>query len=173
MSSIYTQPHSNAMSMYPGSIYADEKHPQQCYLHHPDTSSCECVQPSSHRACHRTRLRRLLVPALLAVLLCGLLAIWFAMDTSFLDAIFFGQGSPGVLAKRADSSFTQNKLYLIIIFVGLLLVVIATIMLSFWCCKGAFQNPLCCPCYLCACCGGLACLECIGCGLCAAGLEEM
>lgn len=48
-------------------------------------------------------------------------------------------------------------------------------MLSYWCCKGklpsrqgvnrtdsrdfpnagSFENPLCCPCYLCACCGGL------------------
>lgn len=64
--------------------------------------------------------------------------------------------------------------YLIIIFVGLFVVLILGIMLSAWCCKGssiqcrrqrhklnvhldagAFQNPLCCPCYLCACCGGL------------------
>lgn len=57
--------------------------------------------------------------------------------------------------------------------------------------EGAFENPLCCPCYLCACCGGLgmsffagtghsveinnllflACLECIGCGLCAEAAE--
>ena len=66
--------------------------------------------------------------------------------------------------------------YLIIVFVGLVLVLIAGLCLSAWCCKGAcfmiisftpplswhgvhsigsFQNPLCCPCYLCACCGGL------------------
>lgn len=50
---------------------------------------------------------------------------------------------------------------------------VAAICLSAWCCRGmsvrllgshkfiidifsgAFQNPLCCPCYLCACCGGL------------------
>jgi len=70
--------------------------------------------------------------------------------------------------------------YLIVIFVGLFVVLILGIMLSAWCCKsefpfhtpqtpppqpqlnsnffffsGSFENPLCCPCYLCACCGGL------------------
>lgn len=69
---------------------------------------------------------------------------------------------------------TPHEDYLIIIFVGLFVVLILGIMLSAWCCKGssmqrrrqchrlnvhldtgAFQNPLCCPCYLCACCGGL------------------
>lgn len=76
-------------------------------------------------------------------------------------------------ADGSGSGFVDRKLYLIIIFVGLVVVVIFGIMLSAWCCKGAFQNPLCCPCYLCACCGGLACLECIGCGLCAEGFEEL
>jgi hypothetical protein len=45
--------------------------------------------------------------------------------------------------------------YLIVVFVGLVVCVILAIMLSAWCCRGAFENPLCCPCYLCACCGGL------------------
>ncbi|EFI26547.1 hypothetical protein CC1G_15760 [Coprinopsis cinerea okayama7 len=72
-----------------------------------------------------------------------------------------------------DSPFTSQKLYLIVIFVGLFVVLVLGIMLSVWCCKGAFKNPLCCPCYLCACCGGLACLQCIGCGLCLEGLDEM
>ncbi|KAH9940041.1 uncharacterized protein BXZ73DRAFT_99036 [Epithele typhae] len=71
------------------------------------------------------------------------------------------------------NSFVDNKLYLIVIFVGLFLVVLGGICLSAWCCKSSFQNPLCCPCYLCACCGGLACLECIGCGLCAEGFDQM
>ena len=55
------------------------------------------------------------------------------------------------------------------------MVLILGIMLSAWCCRGqplcymwtilvkltlpllsgSFENPLCCPCYLCACCGGL------------------
>ncbi|OBZ72826.1 hypothetical protein A0H81_06715 [Grifola frondosa] len=72
-----------------------------------------------------------------------------------------------------NNTFVDHKLYLIIVFVGLFLVLIMAICLSAWCCKGVFENPLCCPCYLCACCGGLACLECIGCGLCAEGLEQM
>ncbi|RPD66424.1 hypothetical protein L226DRAFT_566857 [Lentinus tigrinus ALCF2SS1-7] len=71
------------------------------------------------------------------------------------------------------NTFVDRKYYLIIVFVGLALVVLAAICLSAWCCRGAFENPLCCPCYLCACCGGLACLECIGCGLCAEGINEM
>ena len=66
--------------------------------------------------------------------------------------------------------------------------------------KGVFKNPCCCPCYLCACCGGLgmvfflflfffltrltvpfplfdfliiACLECLACGLCCEGVSEI
>ncbi|KDQ07241.1 hypothetical protein BOTBODRAFT_38945 [Botryobasidium botryosum FD-172 SS1] len=72
---------------------------------------------------------------------------------------------------RTQSSFVRRKLYLIVVFVGLFVCLVLAVMLSAWCCKGAFQNPLCCPCYVCACCGGLACLECISCGLCAEGLE--
>ena len=59
----------------------------------------------------------------------------------------------------------------------------------------SFENPCCCPCYLCACCGGLgkllpylfnlfggvtdnlvflaACLDCIACGLCAEGYQAV
>ena len=75
-----------------------------------------------------------------------------------------------------SSHYVNPKVYLIVIFVGLLVVVILAVMLSAWCCKGeqpqfllflscltkvyqkptgAFKNPCCCPCYLCACCGGL------------------
>ncbi|KAG2002254.1 transcription factor TFIIIB complex subunit brf1 [Coprinopsis cinerea AmutBmut pab1-1] len=80
-------------------------------------------------------------------------------------------GAQGV--GEEEDGFTARKLYLIVIFIGLFVVLVLGVMLSAWCCKGAFRNPLCCPCYLCACCGGLMCLECIGCGLCAEGLEEM
>ncbi|KAJ7070390.1 hypothetical protein B0H15DRAFT_114745 [Mycena belliarum] len=134
---------------------------------------------ASHKPCHNGRLRRMLVPALLAFLALSVLGALFCV---------FGEGmaDPNELVeglfqvKRAvdgsgssESDFTKRKLYLIVIFVGLLVVVILAVMLSAWCCKGAFQNPLCCPCYLCACCGGLACLECIGCGLCAEGVDQM
>ncbi|KAF7421332.1 hypothetical protein PC9H_011855 [Pleurotus ostreatus] len=76
-------------------------------------------------------------------------------------------------AKREESAFTKHKLYLIVVFVGLFVVLILGILLSVWCCESAFENPCCCPCYFCACCGGLACLECIGCGLCCEGIQEL
>ncbi|KIM43911.1 hypothetical protein M413DRAFT_442977 [Hebeloma cylindrosporum] len=155
--------------------YSDD---HECQQHNPHSCEDQCHQhstSSNHRHCHNGRLRRLLVPALIAlVLLGGALAY---------TCLFHGLSLVGMedLVARAvtdtasggESTFTKHKLYLIVIFVGLLVVVILAVMLSAWCCKGAFQNPLCCPCYLCACCGGLACLECIGCGLCAEGLSEM
>ncbi|CDO72034.1 hypothetical protein BN946_scf184943.g69 [Trametes cinnabarina] len=73
---------------------------------------------------------------------------------------------------NGQDTFVHRKYYLIVVFVGLFLVFLAAICLSAWCCRGVFENPLCCPCYLCACCGGLACLECIGCGLCAEGIDN-
>ncbi|KAL4062446.1 hypothetical protein V8B97DRAFT_1859026, partial [Scleroderma yunnanense] len=159
MAPVSTQPIPSAMPAQFGDVYYDEeKHTQQCERHFVNTSSCGCSQPRSHHACHKARLRKMLGPIVLVVLaLVGILLVWCMSDMDILEAIFAGDGNPlQALGKRqSSSSFTQNKLYLIIIFVGLLLVVIAAIMLSFWCCKGAFQNPLCCPCYLCACLGGL------------------
>ncbi|KAH6897690.1 hypothetical protein BKA70DRAFT_1315447 [Coprinopsis sp. MPI-PUGE-AT-0042] len=70
-------------------------------------------------------------------------------------------------------AFVRQKVYPIVVFVGLLLVLAAALGLSAWCCRGAFRNPLCCPCYLCACCGEPACLECVGCGLCCEGVDSM
>ncbi|KAI6023480.1 hypothetical protein EDC04DRAFT_288789 [Pisolithus marmoratus] len=170
------------------SYLPDEKcsgmHASHCqidYYNYVDEAQtrCRCSQAPSHRACHQARLRKMLGPILLMLLALGaVILVWCMADVGLFEAVLGGDGDPLSMVKRqsstsSGSTFTQNKLYLIVIFVGLFLVVIAAIMLSFWCCRGAFENPLCCPCYLCACCGGLACLECIGCGLCAAGLEEM
>ncbi|KAJ7050969.1 hypothetical protein C8F01DRAFT_1377264 [Mycena amicta] len=142
--------------------------------------------PHEHKHCHNGRLRRLLVPALiLLVSLSGLIALLcFVGDamgvssdpTAILDGLFAVKravvdGDNG--STDSGSTFTKHKLYLIVIFVGLLVVLVLGVMLAAWCCKGSFENPLCCPCYLCACCGGLACLECIGCGLCAEGVDQM
>ncbi|KAH7906567.1 hypothetical protein BJ138DRAFT_1162312 [Hygrophoropsis aurantiaca] len=178
MSLVSTQPPcAGRMDLY-NLTAGDEKH-TQCEHDHKflSPSACECVEvTTSHRSCHKSRLRRLAVPVLLSLLTVGAMLLLSCLaEVDIFD--FIGVGDAGILSKRqttssSGSTFTNKKLYLIIIFVGLLLVVIAAIMLSFCCCKGAFQNPLCCPCYLCACCGGLACLECIGCGLCAAGLDE-
>lgn len=142
----------------------DEKHDDHC--------------TAGHRRCHNGRLRQTMISVLLTTAsVVGLLALG-----CFASMLFFGgeDDLPGLMRRQAagdstssGNSFTDNKYYLIVIFVGLVVVIILGVMLSAWCCKGAFQNPLCCPCYLCACCGGLACLECIGCGLCAEGLDEV
>jgi len=85
-----------------------------------------------------------------------------------------GEGTgTGTGTGNGDSVFVKNKYYLIVVFVGLLLVVIAAIFCAAWCCRGAFNNPICCPCYCCACIGCLGCLEAIGCGLCCEGLADI
>ncbi|KAG1743835.1 hypothetical protein EDB19DRAFT_542155 [Suillus lakei] len=174
MSLISSQPNTSTMDMY-GPLATDEKRSPTCqHDDHNMNYPCECPS-ASHRACHKSRLRRIILPIALSLLSIGaFLVISHCSEMGdLLGALGLGHGvSLGKRQTTTSSSFTSNKLYLIIIFVGLFLVLLAAIMLSFWCCKGAFENPLCCPCYLCACCGGLACLECIGCGLCAAGIDE-
>ncbi|KAF8129834.1 hypothetical protein EV363DRAFT_1219624 [Boletus edulis] len=178
MAPVSAQPLPCSMNAYSVESYNDEKSANQCQVHMESKTQCCCgseSNPSRHRACHQARLRRFLLP--IALLLLGVGAtvlISCVYDIDPFDLVSMGGSNP--LGKRqttsgGQSSFTQHKLYLIIVFVGLALVLVAGIMLSFWCCKGSFENPLCCPCYLCACCGGIVCLECIGCGLCAAGLE--
>ncbi|TFK51209.1 hypothetical protein OE88DRAFT_1808011 [Heliocybe sulcata] len=156
---LYASPTANAKG----------EHDSYCSSHH-------------HSHTHRINKRWLLVPALLALLSLILIAcVALAQPDSTFSGLLFGyDGLAEGLVKRAagdgtgnnNGVFVNRKYYLIIVFVGLFLVVLAAIMLSFWCCRGAFQNPLCCPCYLCACCGGLTCLECIGCGLCADAVEN-
>ncbi|KAF7341913.1 hypothetical protein MSAN_02047200 [Mycena sanguinolenta] len=169
---------------------ADEK-PPVYHLHahdHDEAASQWSLSPrhAGHAHCHNGRLRGILFPALIAlVVLSGLVALFCLFGdniastdpTEIIEGLFHTKraldGGSGSGSGSSGSSFTNRKLYLIVIFVGLFVVVILGIMLSAWCCKGSFENPLCCPCYLCACCGGLACLECIGCGLCADGVEQM
>ncbi|KAF9448760.1 hypothetical protein P691DRAFT_800332 [Macrolepiota fuliginosa MF-IS2] len=136
-----------------------------------------------YRPCHKRR-RRVLF-AIIGILLFSILLFGFCMLRSSTTEGISGFWSSaaqdfGGLVKRAAGDppndggvFIDRKYYLIIIFVGLVLLVIFGIILSVWCCRGVFENPLCCPCYLCACCGGLACLECVGCGLCAEGFEQV
>jgi len=182
---ITTQPNALSMDLY--NEY-DEKHTpartrnpcQTLSRSFQDCADCTDSPSQCHNGCHKSRLHRLLIPAILLLIsITAVISLSCLYDSSILGIFGPDDGILG-LGKRAltngtnsgGSTFVNNKLYLIIIFVGLLVVIILAIMLSAWCCKGAFQNPLCCPCYLCACCGGLACLECIGCGLCAAGIEE-
>ncbi|KAG9083173.1 hypothetical protein FS749_006241 [Ceratobasidium sp. UAMH 11750] len=141
----------------------------------PPTSPSSCC---SKNKCHARRLRTL-IPALLALLAIAALSAWLMCSNMGMSAGDIAVDVGTGLWKRQNSSssddgpFVKNKLYLIVIFVGLVICVILAIMLSAWCCRGAFENPLCCPCYLCACCGGLACLECIGCGLCCEGMDQI
>ncbi|KAJ7782236.1 hypothetical protein DFH07DRAFT_317812 [Mycena maculata] len=166
-------------------VHADEKVHAHTHAHEDDarwSTPHDHRSAPSHNPCHNSRLRRLLLPALIALtLLAGLVALFCVLDDPFgMNGIVEGL----LHVKRAvtgddsgsgstESAFTKHKLYLIVVFVGLLVVLVLAVMLSAWCCRGAFENPCCCPCYLCACCGGLACLECIGCGLCAEGVEQM
>ncbi|KAI0723947.1 hypothetical protein C8T65DRAFT_627987 [Cerioporus squamosus] len=159
-------------------------HPQE-QQHYGHPGRCQC------KRAHASRSRRILA----AVLLAALSMVLFALVSCLWDAAFNegswlglaedGTGSAwsplgGFVKRQSDgtsgnggNTFVDRKYYLIVVFVGLVLVILAAICLSAWCCRGAFENPLCCPCYLCACCGGLACLECIGCGLCAEGISDM
>ncbi|KAH7345272.1 hypothetical protein B0J17DRAFT_624465 [Rhizoctonia solani] len=128
----------------------------------------------SKNKCHSRRLK-VLLPALLVLLIVTLLALWTWCSGGMVD-LATDVGS--TIWKRqnvsnGDSPFVKNKLYLIVIFVGLFVCLILGILLAAWCCKGSFENPLCCPCYLCACCGGLACLQCISCGLCCEGIDQI
>ncbi|KAF8968513.1 hypothetical protein BDZ97DRAFT_354584 [Flammula alnicola] len=111
-------------------------HNHSCEQCHSTTSE------SDHRRCHNGRLRRFLAPFLIAVvLLGGLLAFrclggssGWGMDTLVSRAIGDNTNNGG--------TFVHNKLYLIVLFVGLLLVVIFAIMLSAWCCRESIVLPM-------------------------------
>jgi len=161
-----------------------------------DVDPHSSLQPPAHGRhceCARTRARRVFTAALLALLGLGTLllvlciadavsegAILGAFDLDASEGtVASGLGWVGDFVKRqaVDGSgpnqdvFVHRKLYLIVVFVGLVLVLLAAICFSYWCCRGVFENPLCFPCYICAWCGCMSCLECIACGLCAEGIE--
>lgn len=235
MAPFSTQPLPNSMNAYGVELCNDEKSSNQCTIHLDSRMQCACAadsNPAHHRSCHKERLRKFLLPVVVLLLAVGAtLAISCVYDINLFDLVGLGiDSSSGPLSKRQTSSFTNNKrefifghmfiivvstqvfsfwsVYLIIVFVGLLLVLIAGIMLSFWCCKGeivsytivnrthlmVFQMQalsrihfaahatcalaavgLVCTHYSCY--SAItyevlsACLECVGCGLCAAGLE--
>ncbi|KZT30074.1 hypothetical protein NEOLEDRAFT_306479 [Neolentinus lepideus HHB14362 ss-1] len=115
--------------------------------------------------------RWLLVPALLAILSLIMVAcVALAQSDSTLSGLLFGYDDLGEeLVKRAtgdnagsnNGTFVNRKCmfnpytlgrrsphtcldYLIIVFVGLFLVVLASIMLSFWCCRGTHRSHVTC-----------------------------
>jgi len=130
--------------------YQDEKRPDvlSCTSH-----NCQCgyIDSRPHRTCHNSRLRRVLMPALISIM--TVVTIIFICCVRNFDAmgVFASDGGVWAVSKRAvvdstgsnngGSTFTNNKLYLIIIFVGLVLVLILGIMLSAWCCRGTLTSP--------------------------------
>ncbi|EIW74180.1 hypothetical protein CONPUDRAFT_147810 [Coniophora puteana RWD-64-598 SS2] len=144
MAPIYYQPAlSNSMQLCTQDIEAsDEKRPHQCSQEHQLSGApCDCATAGSHRSCHKARLRRFLLPVAISLFVVGgLLVLSCVSEMDFMDLLLGGDGV--VLGKRQtsssgqQSSFTSKKLYLIIVFVGLFLVLIAAIMLSAWCCRG-------------------------------------
>ncbi|KAF8523513.1 hypothetical protein BU17DRAFT_85849 [Hysterangium stoloniferum] len=98
----------------------------------------------SHQACHSVRLRRLLVPALAIFLTAAALLFFEIGDMASGGNIGVGSGllrRAGDGSTNSDTPFVKNKLYLIVVIVGLVLLLFAAIALSAWCCKGSFRNP--------------------------------
>lgn len=154
------------MDAYSVGLCNDEKHFSQCPFHLGSGRQCSCAADSNPARRYQARLRRLLLPIALLLLAVGAtLVISCVSDIDLFDLVGVGadvSGSP--LGKRqstssGQSSFTQQKrefiisrytviavvvteglsgapVYLIIVFVGLAIVLIAGIMLSYWCCKG-------------------------------------
>ncbi|KAJ7458731.1 hypothetical protein B0H11DRAFT_2317459 [Mycena galericulata] len=122
----------------------DEKSPAYYAHSRDDDSDTQWSAPArashTHTPCHTSRLKRLLPAILLTLLLLsGLLALAYLLgDTDpgeLIDGVLHvkravtGSGSGG-------SSFTRRKLYLIVVFVGLFVVLVLAVMLSAWCCRG-------------------------------------
>jgi hypothetical protein len=120
--------------------------------------------------CTRGQRRNAIVKGALAALIALLLTIVsFGITVALCPEL-------GSLVKRQNggstnnsgSAFTNQKLWIIIVVVvgisglfmmltsGLIIVLALGICVAAWCCKGAFRNPLCCPCYTLACCGCLS-----------------
>ncbi|KIL00151.1 hypothetical protein PAXRUDRAFT_329817 [Paxillus rubicundulus Ve08.2h10] len=121
MAPVSTQPIPSLMNVYTVGPFGDAKLPQQCQVHYDSEQPCGCADSSSHRACHKARLRKMLLPVALSLLaIGGMLVVSCATDINLLDLIGLGGDSGSLLGKReTSSSFTNNKLYLIIIFVHL------------------------------------------------------
>ncbi|KAI0738282.1 hypothetical protein C8Q80DRAFT_1275802 [Daedaleopsis nitida] len=189
---VTSQPYAINSPMVAVYEYGNEK---GCSHQHQQGDYAQSVGRRCQCRNNRARSRRIVTAILLAVVSLLLLAfascLWDVMfnEGSWLNTLglsedgtggawaamggFVKRQSNGSSSGGNNNVFIDRKYYLIVIFVGLVLVLLAAICLSAWCCRGAFQNPLCCPCYLCACCGGLACLECMACGLCAEGIDQM
>jgi hypothetical protein len=115
MSPIARQPTTSTMDVY-GPFTTDEKSSRPCqHDEHNMNFPCECPS-SSHRACHKARLRRVILPIALSLLSVGaLLLISYCSEIGdLLGVLGFGHGHGISLGKRqtttsSSSSFTSNK----------------------------------------------------------------
>ncbi|KAF8151353.1 hypothetical protein B0H34DRAFT_678003 [Crassisporium funariophilum] len=116
-------------------------HAPHAHTHEADENACnQCdAPPSEHRGCHNATLRRLFLPAIIALLLLGgLLAYGCASGhgaPAWMDGLVRRAVGDGTSSSGTGGPFVNRKLYLVVIFVGLLVVVILAVMLSAWCCK--------------------------------------
>ncbi|KAI5991131.1 hypothetical protein EDD15DRAFT_1114939 [Pisolithus albus] len=150
-------------SPYPSDEKCSGIRASQCQIDHynyvdESQARCQCSQTQLYHTSHKAWLRKVLVLILLMLLVLGaIILMWCMTDADSFEMMLGGDSDPVSLVKRksSESTFTKKKLYLIIIFVGLFLAVEVAIILSFWCCRGAFENLLCFRCCLSACCCGL------------------
>ncbi|KIM71215.1 hypothetical protein PILCRDRAFT_758934 [Piloderma croceum F 1598] len=147
-----TTPHVSRqpISLSSMDLYCDEKRPSPpSYASH----DCECTN-GPHHECHKSRRRQFLVivSLIFSITAIGIILISCIHDLATLG-VFGGDDGVLGLAKRAlgardtsgtdsGSSFVNNKLYLIVVLVGLFLVLVFAIMLSAWCCRGMFTLRL-------------------------------
>ncbi|KAI6108535.1 hypothetical protein EV401DRAFT_420151 [Pisolithus croceorrhizus] len=119
-----------------GGIHVSQR--QINHYNHVDQSQahCRCSQTRSYRASHRPRLRKILVLILLMFLVLGAVILaWSMTNVDLFEMVLGSNGDTLSLAKR-------QSMYLVIIFVGLFLVAVAAIVLSFWCCRGRSHHLL-------------------------------
>ncbi|KAG1800696.1 uncharacterized protein BJ212DRAFT_89563 [Suillus subaureus] len=112
MSLISSQPNTSTMNMY-GPLVTDKKRSPACQHNAHDLSyPCECPS-ASHRACHKSRLRRIILPIALSLLSVGaFLVISYCSEVGdLLGALRLNHGH--ALDKRqttsSTSSFTSKK----------------------------------------------------------------
>jgi hypothetical protein len=112
MSFISSQPNTSTMDVY-GPLATDEKRSPTCqHNDHNLNYPCECPS-ASHRACHKSRLRRIILPIALSLLSIGaFLVISYCSEIGdLLEALGLNHGHGISLEKRqsSTSSFTSKK----------------------------------------------------------------
>lgn len=112
MSFISSQPNTSTMDVY-GPLATDEKRSPTCqHNDHNLNYPCECPS-ASHRACHKSRLRRIILPIALSLLSIGafLLISYCSEIGDLLEALGLDHGYGISLEKRqsSTSSFTSKK----------------------------------------------------------------